>query len=213
MIRRGYTKYPLFPKGNHCPAAAKVFNTTTEDYRVGHRPWLTYRNPTHASLKFSSAILFAKEYHRFVWRSLLPFLLQNSVILWILFPIRINSMHFIQDYTTHNFTVLSSRPYLCPTENGTACFKSLPSHWWSLHGSQRCYYYGLQRIYTTKLAGRHCFQPRGFHSKLNLSDLSALWPFLPFISLLKQEPWQFSLPTQQMQSIANTLVDLQQRIQ
>lgn len=122
MIRRGYTKYPLFPKGNHCPAAAKVFNTTTEDYRVGHRPWLTYINPTHASLKFSSAISFAKEYHRFVWRSLLPFLLQNSVILWILFPIRINSMHFIQDYTTHNFTVLSSRPYLCPTENGTACF-------------------------------------------------------------------------------------------
>lgn len=122
MIRRGYTKYPLFPKGNHCPAAAKVFNTTTEDYRVGHRPWLTYINPTHASLKFSSAILFAKEYHRFVWRSLLPFLLQNNVILWILFPIRINSVHFIQDYTTHNFTVLSSRPCLCPTENGTACF-------------------------------------------------------------------------------------------
>lgn len=45
MIRRGYTKYPLFPKGNHCPAAAKVFNTTTEDYRVGHTPWLTYINP------------------------------------------------------------------------------------------------------------------------------------------------------------------------
>lgn len=176
---------------------------------MGHRPWLTYVKPTHASLKVSSAILFAKKYHGFVWSSLLPFLLQNIVILWIHFPIRVNSRHFFQDYTTHNFTEscllhlisLSDRKWHC-----LLSFKSLASHRWSLHGSQRCYYYGLQSISTPKLAAKHCFQPQGFHTKLHLSNLRALWHFLPFISLLKQEPWQFSLLSQPMQGIANTLI-------
>lgn len=215
MIRRGYTKYPLFPRGNHCPNAAKVLNITTEDYSVGHRPWLKYTIPTHASLKVSSAILFTKEYHRFVWSSLLPFLLQNIVILWILFPIRLNSMHFFQDYTPHNFTESSPLDLISLSYRKWNCllsFQSLASHWWSLHGSQRCYYYGLQRISTLKPAGKHCFQPQGFHTKLHLSNLRALQHFLPFISLLKQEPWQFSLLTQQMRGIANTLLDLQQWI-
>lgn len=138
MIRRGYTKYPLFLKGNHCPNTTKVFNTTTEDYRVGHRPWLTYVKPTCASLKFSAAILLTKDYHRFVRSSLLAFLLQNTVILWILFPIRVNSRRFFQDYTTHNFTESSLLDLISLSYRKWHCwlsFKSLASHRWSLCGS------------------------------------------------------------------------------
>lgn len=74
---------------------------------------------------------------------------------------------------------------LHPTENGTACFyfRICQVTAGASPGSQWCSYYGGHRSWTSRVkpAGRHCFHLRGFHTKLNLSDLPASWPFPPFI--------------------------------
>lgn len=64
-------------------------------------------------------------------------------------------------YHPQLYSPLFSTLSLCPMENGTVCFylRVCQVTDGASMGPRDVITYGLQRIYRTKLAGRHCFQP------------------------------------------------------
>lgn len=213
MIRRGSTKYPLFPKGNHCPNAAKVFNSTTEDYRGTQA--LTYVHKTHRcipEIQFSNFVCQRVSQICLKLTTAFPPPKHCHFVNSLSHQSQFNALFRIIPPTTLQSSLFLTFS-LCPIENGTVCFhlrvsQSLMEPLWvpemlllwfreDFH-TQTC-----RQALTSTTRFPHEAAAQQPESLVTLSPLQ-LPPKAGTLAVLSP---------QQMQGIANTLVDLQQWIQ